>query len=116
MDAADIRHLRDVAAIEKESEDIDIRPLLGPHGSDDEFAKFIAHVVPRSFRICAANRASLPCAQATPTSSRSTRNNCADRSEEHTSELQSLMRTTYAVFCLKKKNKQTRLRIHYKTK
>src|SRR3546814_7604533 len=26
-----------------------------------------------------------------------------DRSEEHTSELQSLMRTTYAVFCLKKK-------------
>src|SRR3546814_2451902 len=26
-----------------------------------------------------------------------------DRSEEHTSELQSLMRITYAVFCLKKK-------------
>src|SRR3546814_1921799 len=30
--------------------------------------------------------------------------NC--RSEEHTSELQSLMRISYAVFCLKKKNKQ----------
>src|SRR3546814_2980770 len=29
----------------------------------------------------------------------------ASRSEEHTSELQSLMRTSYAVFCLKKKNK-----------
>src|SRR3546814_10046821 len=28
-----------------------------------------------------------------------------ERSEEHTSELQSLMRTSYAVFCLKKKNK-----------
>src|SRR3546814_5551719 len=28
----------------------------------------------------------------------------ADRSEEHTSELQSLMRISYAVFCLKKKN------------
>src|SRR3546814_6255097 len=28
----------------------------------------------------------------------------ADRSEEHTSELQSLMRLSYAVFCLKKKN------------
>src|SRR3546814_7110479 len=28
------------------------------------------------------------------------------RSEEHTSELQSLMRTSYAVFCLKKKNKK----------
>src|SRR3546814_9172035 len=27
-----------------------------------------------------------------------------DRSEEHTSELQSLMRITYAVFCLKKQN------------
>src|SRR3546814_5487663 len=29
----------------------------------------------------------------------------APRSEEHTSELQSLMRISYAVFCLKKKNK-----------
>src|SRR3546814_1532256 len=28
----------------------------------------------------------------------------ANRSEEHTSELQSLMRISYAVFCLKKKN------------
>src|SRR3546814_10758991 len=28
------------------------------------------------------------------------------RSEEHTSELQSLMRSSYAVFCLKKKKKQ----------
>src|SRR3546814_4571881 len=31
------------------------------------------------------------------------------RSEEHTSELQSLMRISYAVFCLKKKNKQQTL-------
>src|SRR3546814_2165790 len=31
----------------------------------------------------------------------------AGRSEEHTSELQSLMRISYAVFCLKKKNKRT---------
>src|SRR3546814_10733818 len=30
----------------------------------------------------------------------------ADRSEEHTSELQSLMRISYAVFCLTKKNTQ----------
>src|SRR3546814_5302733 len=29
------------------------------------------------------------------------------RSEEHTSELQSLMRISYAVFCLKKKNKHS---------
>src|SRR3546814_987916 len=33
----------------------------------------------------------------------------ADRSEEHTSELQSLMRISYAVFCLKKK------KTHHKT-
>src|SRR3546814_9301006 len=30
-----------------------------------------------------------------------------DRSEEHTSELQSLMRISYAVFCLKKKQNKT---------
>src|SRR3546814_9951859 len=30
------------------------------------------------------------------------------RSEEHTSELQSLMRISYAVFCLKKKNKKNK--------
>src|SRR3546814_7853983 len=41
------------------------------------------------------------------------------RSEEHTSELQSLMRISYAVFCLKKKNKKntmkenTRIRVHH---
>src|SRR3546814_3755848 len=33
------------------------------------------------------------------------------RSEEHTSELQSLMRISYAVFCLKKNNKTTHVRI-----
>src|SRR3546814_2851087 len=33
---------------------------------------------------------------------------CADRSEEHTSELQSLMRISYAVFCLKKKTKKNK--------
>src|SRR3546814_7010264 len=31
------------------------------------------------------------------------------RSEEHTSELQSLMRISYAVFCLKKKNKKEKI-------
>src|SRR3546814_3452097 len=34
-----------------------------------------------------------------------TRDAVLDRSEEHTSELQSLMRISYAVFCLKKKKK-----------
>src|SRR3546814_7613876 len=34
------------------------------------------------------------------------RNDREERSEEHTSELQSLMRTSYAVFCLKKKTEK----------
>src|SRR3546814_5389861 len=42
-----------------------------------------------------------PCAAANPCAA----NPCAPRSEEHTSELQSLMRISYAVFCLKKKNR-----------
>src|SRR3546814_4069656 len=33
---------------------------------------------------------------------------CAPRSDEHTSELQSLMRISYAVFCLKKNNQSTK--------
>src|SRR3546814_9503937 len=33
------------------------------------------------------------------------------RSEEHTSELQSLMRISYAVFCLKKKKKQRKINL-----
>src|SRR3546814_6572146 len=39
----------------------------------------------------------------------------AGRSEEHTSELQSLMRISYAVFCLKKKkhNNTTQIHIQY---
>src|SRR3546814_5441993 len=50
---------------------------------------------------------------------RARRLRCADalgravvaRSEEHTSELQSLMRISYAVFCLKKKKKQRHIYI-----
>src|SRR3546814_10369651 len=41
------------------------------------------------------------------------RNN--SRSEEHTSELQSLMRISYAVFCLKKKKTTTKTRIQENT-
>src|SRR3546814_3015874 len=66
-------------------------------------------------------QASNPAARPAPRSPR-------PRSEEHTSELQSLMRISYAVFCLKKKNTETetitkqidqqhlyRQRLHYKT-
>src|SRR3546814_7832739 len=49
---------------------------------------------------------SLECTLATTTSRRSNMSSSwsSARSEEHTSELQSLMRISYAVFCLKKKN------------
>src|SRR3546814_4423568 len=36
-----------------------------------------------------------------------------DRSEEHSSELQSLMRISYAVFCLKKKRKNKTITFRY---
>src|SRR3546814_2757037 len=44
-------------------------------------------------------------------SSRSDRSHPDRRSEEHTSELQSLMRISYAVFCLKKQNTKTNAHI-----
>src|SRR3546814_2181544 len=43
---------------------------------------------------------------------RSFRAYARQRSEEHTSELQSLMRISYAVFCLKKKNYKTPLQTY----
>src|SRR3546814_3152657 len=42
--------------------------------------------------------------------------NIPHRSEEHTSELQSLMRISYAVFCLKKKKKKIHLLNKYISK
>src|SRR3546814_3273617 len=38
------------------------------------------------------------------------------RSEEHTSELQSLMRISYAVFCLKNKNKENKYNMTHSQK
>src|SRR3546814_2295220 len=47
----------------------------------------------------------------TPASTRAT--SSVVRSEEHTSELQSLMRISYAVFCLKKKKKRQQQYINH---
>src|SRR3546814_10148509 len=60
---------------------------------------------------CRSAERSSRCASTTSAISISSRRRCPkahrdDRSEEHTSELQSLMRISYAVFCLKKKNTQ----------
>src|SRR3546814_2280405 len=58
------------------------------------------------------NAAAAPCPASSPaprwsTCRRGWKAPSQGRSEEHTSELQSLMRISYAVFCLKKKNRQT---------
>src|SRR3546814_4290045 len=58
-----------------------------------------------------ASSSSTPAAR--PGAIRQFRSSCRRRSEEHTSELQSLMRISYAVFCLKKKNNTSRTTIQY---
>src|SRR3546814_2565919 len=65
---------------------------------------------PTSDPIRSPTTSTAPIRKSTPPRSR-----CAsapERSEEHTSELQSLLRTSYAVFCLKKKKNQTAKLIH----
>src|SRR3546814_7824058 len=75
------------------------------HGSPADRGGHIAHPPGRNRRSIASHAeysgtVSDSCSRAEPAtdSKRAIR-----RSEEHTSELQSLMRTSYAVFCLKKK-------------
>src|SRR3546814_7994633 len=50
-----------------------------------------------------------------PPSHRQARRAGGSRSEEHTSELQSLMRISYAVFCLKKKKHTKKTKINHNT-
>src|SRR3546814_3202867 len=57
--------------------------------------------------IAAKRRQSL--ASSRPTRKPLSRSRLRNRSEEHTSELQSLMRISYAVFCLKKKKQKNKL-------
>src|SRR3546814_8314663 len=82
--------------------DLDIGDA-GSHGFDDA-AAFVAEDHRKRVRVTAAPIGQIGMAQA--------RNDGSDqhlvrRSEEHTSELQSLMRISYAVFCLKKKKQPT---------
>src|SRR3546814_1048023 len=55
-------------------------------------------------RICHVVKSEMVCPSLSRLTS-GTDSSLASRSEEHTSELQSLMRISYAVFCLKKKKK-----------
>src|SRR3546814_4548445 len=67
---------------------------LASSAPDSSAAASTSHQVPR------------PCSR-TPSAAR-----VSTRSEEHTSELQSLMRISYAVFCLKKKTISSQLLIN----
>src|SRR3546814_7732521 len=58
------------------------------------------------WRRCLPERSACSCVGPTALSRCSFGRPCAGRSEEHTSELQSLMRISYAVFCLKTKRMQ----------
>src|SRR3546814_3382961 len=69
----------------------DLRAILDSHRTNIDRACALLDLRPDSGQDCPPEMRRGPCAHA------------ARRSEEHTSELQSLMRLTYAVFCLKKK-------------
>src|SRR3546814_1936012 len=70
-----------------------------PGGTSDPGAGLAAHSCGYSAGIEPASLFTVPCGSGTFT---------RGRSEEHTSELQSLMRISYAVFCLKKKKIKNR--------
>src|SRR3546814_10445306 len=83
----------------------------GDEGGDSEDKGAFAGVPPsRSIRASSPGSGS-PAAWTTRSSAISQASIGMARSEEHTSELQSLMRISYAVFCLKKKKRN---KIHHK--
>src|SRR3546814_2667588 len=100
------------ATLQNEGDDVVVRHLYRPGDGGSLFALRSAHSVPllldcgftpdsrgRRCRGRASDRRPDAWRRALP--------GRADRSEEHTSELQSLMRISYAVFCLKKKTRRT---------
>src|SRR3546814_5525730 len=82
-----LHELGQVKALEMRS-DMGLQPFLPRAGPQESFD------IAAQMQTCAA-----------PVGGRQQRHIDPRRSEEHTSELQSLMRISYAVFCLKKKKK-----------
>src|SRR3546814_8983838 len=77
-----------------------------PPGADAEKAAQGSGLAPRRLHQCAAGQPRDAPARGQLDDRRQSRGvDRGGRSEEHTSELQSLMRISYAVFCLKKKRK-----------
>src|SRR3546814_5678026 len=82
-----------------------VQQALAVAGFDLEVREF-----PTSTRTPAEAAAAIGCAVAQIAKSLIFR--AGERSEEHTSELQSLMRTSYAVFCLKKQKQVIDITMH----
>src|SRR3546814_6425767 len=82
--------------------------LAGRRALPDETVRYLASVAPPT-RVPAAAVAVAP----PPMSLFAVRRDAAPRSEKHTSELQSLMRISYAVFCLKKTKVHTTKHIRH---
>src|SRR3546814_2697800 len=78
------------------------------HRLDDAAARSVGSAAPRPTLSRGARADVQPAARHPVAGPRHGRGLRAARSEEHTSELQSLMRISYAVFCLKKKNKKNK--------
>src|SRR3546814_2894411 len=77
-----------------------IRPDTTGDTEKGKSMKVMSRLLPGKSNLAIAQDAARPKSTLSGTLMAATRR----RSEEHTSELQSLIRTSYAVFCLKKKN------------
>src|SRR3546814_3862333 len=87
---------------------VDPKCLLNAALKEDLVLKPVSKAISSTLISCLAGSMSTAAAFSTRyrfTKSKKWTPSCWLRSEEHTSELQSLMRISYAVFCLKKKNK-----------
>src|SRR3546814_9856575 len=94
---------RPVACARQRRNGLEYLVSLGGASADRPRGAGIGPCRPRhSVGLC---RRSAPSAERRRSSARDADGRAVGRSEEHTTELQSTMRRSYAVFCLKKKNK-----------
>src|SRR3546814_7747873 len=107
-DLFEIAHRRD-RLVAQEAGGQGLQPCIAIGIERSHPARASAHVVPQGRFGWLGFGA---CEQASDQRTHARTERCQDlsgRSEEHTSELQSLMRISYAVFCLKKKNHKSSL-------
>src|SRR3546814_4453125 len=100
---------RDLASILREAMDqVAVRPPYGGHPRVAIYGLLESRMTRADLVICGGlNEGSWPGVSGSDALLAPAVLRALGRSEEHTSELQSLMRISYAVFCLKKKKKDT---------